>query len=258
MTRCLIALGANIGASEDQFADAMLCLEETPPDGHGIAVLRRSDVFRTAAVGENAGGEFLNAAALVETELSATALLAKLHDVEHRFGRVRTIHWGPRRLDLDLVLFGNEVISQPDLVVPHPACWYRKFVLAPADQVAAEMRHPLLGETMAQLNARLDVRPLQIAMAQGTSEIELSRLLDRLRSSEATSSIEWQLSEFEGSDDTLFATLRFDQPQGEGSVAEIRWTQPLNERGRLVVIRAESIEQAVGEVRLFCSAALGT
>ena len=258
MTRCLIALGANIGASEDLFDAALLCLEESPPDGHGIAVLKRSDVFRTAAVGENAGGEFLNAAALVETELSATALLAKLHDVEHRFGRVRTIHWGPRRLDLDLVLFGDAVISQPDLVVPHPACWYRKFVLAPAAQVAAEMRHPLLVETMAQLNARLNVRPLQIAMMQGSSEIDLTRLLDRLRSSEATSSIEWQVSDFEGADHTLFAVLRFDQPQGKGLVDEIRWTQPRNERGRLVVIQAESIEQAVGEVRLFFSAALGT
>lgn len=258
MTMCLIALGANIGASEDLFANAMLCLEESPPGGHGIAVLKRSDVFRTVAVGENAGGEFLNAAALVETDLPATALLARLHDVEHRFGRVRTIHWGPRRLDLDLVLFGDEVISQPDLVVPHPACWYRKFVLAPAAQVAAEMRHPLLGETVAELNARLDDRPLQIAMIQGSSEIDLPRLLDRLRSSETTSPIEWQVSEFEGSDDTLFATLRFEQLQGEGSVDEIRWSQPLNERERRVVIRAESIEQAVGEVRLFCSAALGT
>jgi 2-amino-4-hydroxy-6-hydroxymethyldihydropteridine diphosphokinase len=258
MTRCLIALGANIGASEDLFDAALLCLAETRPDGCGIAVLKRSDVFRTAAVGENAGGEFLNAAALVETDLSATALLAWLHDVEHRFGRVRMIHWGPRRLDLDLVLFGDEVISQPELVVPHPACWYRKFVLAPAAQVAAEMRHPLLGETMAQLNARLDVRPLQIAMTQGSSEIDLSRLLGRLRSSETTSPIEWQVSDFEGADHTLFAVLQFDQPQSKGSVAEIRWSQPLNEWERRVVIQAESIEQAVGEVRLFCSAALGT
>lgn len=258
MTKCLIALGGNMGASEDLFAAALLCLQETPSDGPGIVVLKRSDVFRTAAVGENAGGEFLNAAALVETEFSAAALLARLHDVENQFGRVRTIHWGPRRLDLDLVLFGDEVISQSDIVVPHPACWYRKFLLAPAAQVAAEMRHPLLGETVAELNARLDVRPLQIAMTQGSSEIDLSRLLDRLRSSETTSSIEWQVSDFEGSDDTLFAALRFDQPQGEESVDEIRWTQPLNERGRLVVIRAESIEQAVGEVRLFCSAVVGT
>src|SRR5262245_21273994 len=125
MPHCLIALGGNLGAVERSFEGALQRLADAPR----CALVAASRLHRTAAVGTDAGPEFLNAAAEVATELAPLELLDLLQSIERDFGRIRGTHWGPRTLDLDLLFYGSEIIDLPRLVVPHPAVWHRRFVL---------------------------------------------------------------------------------------------------------------------------------
>ncbi len=159
MNKCLIALGGNVNISAVVFADSLAQLEL-----RGCTDIRTSRIFTTRPVGPDEGHEYLNAAAVVHTNLSPIALLRVLHDVETIFHRIRTSHWGPRTLDLDLVLYGVQVFNSPDLVLPHPAMWYRRFVLEPASEVAGDMRHPILNESVQSLFDRLNHRPLQLEL----------------------------------------------------------------------------------------------
>ena len=177
MTQCLIALGGNINASEAVFVEAIQRLERP-----GLVVEQLSGPFVTRPVGSAAGEEYVNAAAVLECTLSPMSLLKALHEVEDGFGRERTIHWGPRTLDLDLCLYGNEVIESESLVVPHPAMWYRRFVLDPAVEVADSMRHPILMQTMDELKGAAMARPLRIEVSSATqSDDELMMIVKQLQ-----------------------------------------------------------------------------
>ena len=155
MNRCCIALGANLDHPERAFDLACERLEQS-----GVTVRQRSSLLRTAPMGADAGAEFLNAAALLQTDLSAADLLRLLHEIEDQAGRTRTTVWGPRTLDLDLLLFDDLVLESPQLTVPHPLMWFRRFVLQPLNEVAPHWPHPVLHDTTAELLERLDVRPL--------------------------------------------------------------------------------------------------
>lgn len=163
MTRCFIALGGNVGDVEQTFRRALDLLGAHPK----IELVRESSRYRTAAMGGNAGGDYLNAVAELETELSPRDLLQVLQQIEEECGRVRTVRWGPRTLDLDLLLYGDEVISEPDLQVPHPASWYRRFVLDPLAEIAPDIVHPEQLTTIAEVRHRLLERPLPVAVAGG-------------------------------------------------------------------------------------------
>jgi 2-amino-4-hydroxy-6-hydroxymethyldihydropteridine diphosphokinase len=169
MTRCLIALGGNIGVSEAVFEAAMSQLQRP-----GIDLIRVAKTLKTRPVGASAGEEFLNTAATLETSLDPQELLSALHEVENAFGRTRTIHWGPRTLDLDLCLFGDEIIDSNLLVIPHPAMWYRRFVIDPALDVAAEMQHPLLRQSIRELHRELHQCPLKIAISDSETNPAMS------------------------------------------------------------------------------------
>ena len=157
MNECLIALGGNVHISEVVFADALAQLKL-----RGCTDIRMSRILTTRPVGSDAGNEYLNAAAALRTNLSALEILHAMHEVEAIFHRVRTRHWGPRTLDLDLVLYSDQIDNSPGLVLPHPAMWYRRFVLEPASEVAADMMHPILNESVQGLFDRLSYRPLQL------------------------------------------------------------------------------------------------
>jgi 2-amino-4-hydroxy-6-hydroxymethyldihydropteridine diphosphokinase len=154
MTRCLIALGSNLG---DRTAMLDGALEEFARL-KGVSLENQSAWQLTLPVGGRSGQrEFLNGAALIETPVEPLDLLATLQQVENRFGRVRGERWGNRTLDVDLLLYGESVIDLPQLTVPHPRMSFRRFVLDPAVEIAGEMLHPTIGWTLGQLLDHLDM-----------------------------------------------------------------------------------------------------
>ena len=159
MSDCWIGLGANLGDARAAFDAAWSLLRDHPQ----IEIRQRSGLYRTAPVGANAGEAFLNAVCCISTTLAPLELLDVLQSIELTLGRTRELHWGPRTLDLDLLFVDEQVVTEPRLTVPHPAAWYRRFVIDPLAEVAPALRHPVLNLTIAELRQRLQQRPLSIA-----------------------------------------------------------------------------------------------
>lgn len=162
MPRALIGLGANLGDRQRTLDRAVRELARLP----GVERVRPSRWYASPAVGGPVGQpEFLNAAAACETSLAPGALLVRLQAVEAAAGRRRETLWGPRTLDLDLLLYGDEVLVTPDLTVPHPRMAFRRFVLAPAADVAAHWPDPRDGQTILGRLTRLRLEPDYVAIS---------------------------------------------------------------------------------------------
>jgi 2-amino-4-hydroxy-6-hydroxymethyldihydropteridine diphosphokinase len=152
-TLALIGLGSNLGDRKAHLDAAVAALS-----ARSDCLLRAvSSYHETTPVGGPTGqGDYLNAAAAVETALEPLALLRVLQQIEYQEGRVRSVRWGARTLDLDLLLFGDRAIATPELTVPHPLMASRRFVLAPLAEVAPEAVDPVTGRTVAAMLASLD------------------------------------------------------------------------------------------------------
>jgi 2-amino-4-hydroxy-6-hydroxymethyldihydropteridine diphosphokinase len=137
LTVAFIGLGSNLGDREENVRAALERLSELGP-------LRASTVRETDPVGLTEQPMFLNAVAEVRTELPARELLASLLAIERDLGRDRTVEqrWGPRTIDLDLLLYGGEVVDEPGLTVPHPRLAERLFVLEPLHELAPDLVLP--------------------------------------------------------------------------------------------------------------------
>jgi len=147
-----IGLGSNLGDRRAHLRGGLL---EMRALGRLRAV---SPLFETEPVGLREQPRFLNAVALLDTELTARELLGRLLEIEARHGRVRSGKDRPRTLDLDLLFYGGQVIREPGLEAPHPRLHGRRFVLAPMAAVAPAWRHPLRGKTVAEMLAELGGR----------------------------------------------------------------------------------------------------
>lgn len=148
-----IGLGANLGDRERNIRDALACLDAEPQ----VRVTKVSSLLENPAVGGPADAPpFLNAVARLETALAAEPLLHRLLEIERRLGRTRERKWEPRAIDLDLLLYGDQILRSPGLMVPHPLMHERRFVLGPLAEIAPEVVHPVLKLTAAELLRRLD------------------------------------------------------------------------------------------------------
>ncbi len=153
-TIAYIGLGSNLGDREEMLRGALRELDARDD----LHVLRVSQFHETEPVGGPPQGAFINSAAELATPLPAEELLALLHSVENDFDRERDVHWGPRTLDLDLLLYGGRVIDSPQLQVPHPRMHERQFVLGPLCELCPRRRHPRLGKEMRELLSELRER----------------------------------------------------------------------------------------------------
>lgn len=144
-----LALGSNLGDRRARIAEALQRLAEA-----GVVVRRCSEIIETPAEGGPAGSPpFLNAAAEVSTTLAPHPLLHVLMDVERAMGRVRRVKWEPRPIDLDLLLYGQRIISSQELIIPHPLMHERLFVLKPLAEIAPDAVHPVLQMRISALLA---------------------------------------------------------------------------------------------------------
>jgi 2-amino-4-hydroxy-6-hydroxymethyldihydropteridine diphosphokinase len=143
--RVAIALGSNVG---DRHATLTSAIEALRP---WVRNLRASSFYDTPYVGADVQPPVLNGAAVGITSLSARALLERLLAIEHDSGRTRPYGGAPRTLDLDLILYGDAVIDEPGLVVPHPRFRERRFVLEPLAEIAPDWIDPVIGRTVADL-----------------------------------------------------------------------------------------------------------
>lgn len=146
-----IALGSNMGDRHAYLTQAVEALDRHPD----CQVVKVSDYIVTAPYGGVEQEDFLNGALELSTLLSPEELLEFLHEIEQEAHRERLIRWGPRTLDLDILLYDNQIIDTPDLHIPHAEMHLRDFVLIPMAQIAPWLRHPLTGQTMAQMLSSL-------------------------------------------------------------------------------------------------------
>lgn len=168
---CYIGLGSNLNHPRRQLEQALATLSRVV----GIHLLRRSPWYVSQAVGPGSQPDYLNGVLELETCLTAEALLDVLQQVEAQQGRERTVHWGPRTLDLDLLLYGTQVIDSPGLQVPHPRLGERAFVLAPLADLAPSLCLPApagaKSATIAALLAGLSPPAETLHLLDGEREV---------------------------------------------------------------------------------------
>jgi 2-amino-4-hydroxy-6-hydroxymethyldihydropteridine diphosphokinase len=174
MTSCLLGLGSNLGDRESTIRAALTEIDSLPD----VLLSRQSSLGESPPIGGPSQQEnFLNAAAVIETTIPPLRLLDELRTIEIRNGRQPTERWGPRTIDIDLLLYGNEVMETEMLTLPHPRLAFRRFVLEPAAEVAPKMLHPIIGWPVERLLLHLDAASDQLAILSTSKELR-SQVVD--------------------------------------------------------------------------------
>ena len=195
MSTALVAYGSNVGDSRKLYRDAQAILAS---ETDHVELIRASQAIETVSIGgrgdqadtnpsENPKGNkagssgrsmYLNGALRIRTTLTAQELLKQLQRIEHQLGRVRDRRWGPRTVDLDLLLFDEQIIEETELICPHPRMSFRRFVLEPSADIAAEMFHPTAQLTIGQLLSRLNDRPRLVIWLGSSNTDQLRRIVE--------------------------------------------------------------------------------
>lgn len=150
MIDVFLLLGSNLGDREEYLQKAIdLIAAEL-----GV-VAQKSSVYETEAWGKTDEPNYLNQVVRVNTQLSARQVLEKVLEIENRMGRVREEKWGSRIIDIDILFYGQDIINEPGLIVPHPELHNRKFTLEPLSELAPDLRHPALKKSIFQLKSEL-------------------------------------------------------------------------------------------------------
>jgi 2-amino-4-hydroxy-6-hydroxymethyldihydropteridine diphosphokinase len=174
MPKSLLGLGSNVGPSEDVLRAALAEIDALP----NVRIERSSGFYRTRPIGGPSDqDEYLNAAAVVETSVPPLAFLDLLQRIESRHGRAPAARWAARKLDLDLLLYADEVIETTMLTVPHLRMSFRRFALEPAAEIAPRMIHPTIGWPIERLLLHLD-RAQDQAVLLSPSEALRNQLAD--------------------------------------------------------------------------------
>ena len=142
-----IGFGSNLGNRLNNCRNAIGALGELPL----CKVIKTSSFYETSPVGLVEQPAFINGVVVLETSEDAHGLFHRMLEIENLYGRIRTLKWGPRSIDLDLLFFDDQIINTPELSVPHPFLHERRFVLEPLNEVAPSFRHPSLGKRVADL-----------------------------------------------------------------------------------------------------------
>lgn len=146
MTKVYLLVGSNLGDRLEFLNKAQKSIE----DKIG-AITNRSKIYETAPWGEKDQDDFLNQALEVETKLKPKKVLEKIAEIEKYLEREETYKWGPREIDIDILFYGEELISEMDLTIPHPFIHERKFTLIPLSEIAPDLYHPIMGTTVLEL-----------------------------------------------------------------------------------------------------------
>lgn len=165
MNRVFIALGSNLG---DRAANLDAAIEAMEPDVHPRQC---SPVYETPPWGYLDQPKFLNQVIEAETSLSPARLLEYLKRIEVKVGRKETFRFGPRMIDLDIIFYNGEVIDSPPLIIPHPRLAERSFVLMPLADLAPDYRHPILGDSVSEMLAKVDTKGIIIISPGGCGEV---------------------------------------------------------------------------------------
>lgn len=152
MALVYIALGSNLGKRLATLERATRQLVE----GGNFILVDKSPYYETDPIGPQDQPPFINSVLQLQTDLPPRELLQRLQDIERRLGRQRGVQWGPRTIDLDILLYDDIIVKEETLEIPHPRMHRRRFVLEPLCDIAPEVIHPLLGKTAIELLKGLD------------------------------------------------------------------------------------------------------
>lgn len=153
-----LSIGSNMGDRRGQIESAIQLLKETP----GVELVKVSEMIETEPYGYVDQDKFLNGCIAIKTWLPPEVLLKRMQEIEYKLHRERLIHWGPRTLDLDMLLYGDKIIHTETLSVPHPDMTNRQFVLEPLDEIAPWAWHPVEKKTIHQLWEALKEREAKL------------------------------------------------------------------------------------------------